>query len=51
MAVLGLPIALGALLPAHSLAVLELAADSLGEIAELAALVRPTGSHRHARGR
>lgn len=38
---LGLPIALGALLPAHSLAVLELAADSLGEIAELAALVRP----------
>ncbi len=39
---LGLPIALGGLEPTHELAVLELAADSLGEIRELAAIVRPS---------
>ena len=39
---LGLPIALGALRPEQTLAVLELAADSLGEIDELAALVQPS---------
>ncbi|MEN6478555.1 MAG: alanine racemase [Anaerolineales bacterium] len=39
---LGLPIALGGLTPQHELAVLELAADSLGEIAEAARIVRPT---------
>lgn len=37
----GLAIALGRLMPAHRMAVLELAADSFGEIAELAALTRP----------
>jgi alanine racemase len=38
----GLPIALGRLQPDHRLAVLELGSDHLGEIAELAALTRPT---------
>lgn len=37
----GLPIALGELLPSQHVAVLELAADSVGEIRDLAALVRP----------
>ncbi len=37
----GLAIALGRLAAAHRMAVLELAADSFGEIAELAALTRP----------
>jgi alanine racemase len=37
----GLAIALGRLMPTHRTAVLELAADSFGEIAELAALTRP----------
>jgi alanine racemase len=37
----GLPIALGRLQPSHRLAVLELATDSVGEIADLAALTRP----------
>ena len=37
----GLPIALGKLLPTQRVAVLELAADSVGEIRDLAALVRP----------
>ena len=37
----GLPIALGRLQPAHRFAVLELAADSVGEVRDLAALVRP----------
>lgn len=37
----GLPIALGQLQPQHHIAVLELAADSVDEIRELAALVRP----------
>jgi alanine racemase len=38
---IGLPIALGQLEPRHTLAVLELAADGLGEIEELAQIVRP----------
>lgn len=37
----GLPIALGQLEATHRMAVLELAADSFGEIAELAELTRP----------
>jgi alanine racemase len=37
----GLPIALGPLQPSHELAVLELAMDSVDEIADLAALTRP----------
>jgi alanine racemase len=38
----GLPIALGRLEPAHRVAVLELAADSLNEIYDLAELTRPS---------
>ena len=37
----GLPIALGQLEPAHRIAVLELAADSINEIRDLARLTRP----------
>lgn len=37
----GLPIAIGGLEPEHELAVLEMATDRFGEIAELAALARP----------
>jgi alanine racemase len=37
----GLPIALGRLEPFHRIAVLELAADSLGEVRDLAALTQP----------
>ncbi len=37
----GLPIAMGQLEPSHRIAVLELAADSVGEIGDLAALARP----------
>ncbi len=37
----GLPIALGQLQPTHRFAVLELAADSVGEVRDLAGLVRP----------
>jgi alanine racemase len=37
----GLPIALGRLAPEHRVAVLEMADDSVSEIAELAALARP----------
>ena len=39
---LGLPIALGGLEPSHRVAVLELVTDIPGEMAELAALARPT---------
>ncbi len=38
----GLPLALGQLQPHHSLAVLEMASDARGEIADLAALAPPT---------
>src|SRR5688500_10619393 len=38
----GLPLALGQLEPQHSLAVLEMASDARGEIADLAALAPPT---------
>lgn len=39
---LGIPLALGRLLPAHRFAVIEMGTDAHGEIAELAALVQPT---------
>jgi|SRR5579871_2132168 alanine racemase len=39
---LGLPLSLGRLDPAHRFAVLELGADHPGEIAELCAIIRPT---------
>jgi alanine racemase len=37
----GLPIALGRLTPSHEVAILELASDSFGEVARLAAMIAP----------